>query len=353
MVKDPGGAEAAVPVFLALQKCYPDKEVCLVANGKAVELLQGGEIDFEVYQTAEDFIRGNPDPPKILLTSMCSQGGTGRDLVPILREKGTTTIAVQDFPGARLNTVWKDSQYRPDCICVNDTFAAEIVSRVWPDFSKEKIEITGSPAFDKYFKSDIESVSEKTKEKLGILEDWPVILFAGQAEVRDTSNILYEVISVLNDLSEDIYLIPRQHPRMSFASPEQIPIWERALKAFHGGTLIDSSGLDLLSVISVTSLVIAQFSTALIEGTLLRKDCMSIMYPSTVSEFHRITGNIFDEFFLISLGCVKEAKNQRELKTLVQKSFKTGLELREEQERHFKVDGKNALRVVQKVLECL
>lgn len=352
MVKDPGGTEAVVPVFLALQKYHPDK-VCLIANGKAVELLQGGEIDFEVYQTAEDFVRGNPDPPKILLTSMCSQGGTGRDLVPILREKGATTIAVQDFPGARMNIAWKNPQYRPDCICVNDTFAAEIVSRVWPDFSKEKIEITGSPAFDKYFKSDTESASKQTRERLGILEDWPVILFAGQAEVRDTSNILYEVVSALNDLSEDIYFIPRQHPRMSFASPEQVPIWDRALKAFHGGTLIDSSGLDFLSVISATSLLIAQFSTTLIAGTLLRKDCVSVMYPSTVSEFHRITGDIFDEFFLISLGCVKEAKNQRELKALVQKSLKTGLELREEQEKHFKVDGKNALRVVQKVLEYL
>lgn len=345
--KDPGGMAGVLPVVKKLREM--GQEVLFIANGKSAELLQG-KAEFVVYDKIESLLAENP-PPKVLITSMCSGGGVGRDLVPLLRGK-TKVIALQDFWGARLWTDWADPKFRPDYICVNDVVGKRIVPDAWPDFGDDQIIITGYPAQDVYAGFDLKAASAKARSLLD-LPDKPIILFGGQ--LKKSGEALAELVTVLNEIGKDVCLIPRGHPRMKDNAPEEMPKWEQALLSFRSGTLIaDSSACDPQSLIAASDIVVSMYSTMLVEAAVLRKQNISLLYPEVgMQDFLKETGGGMKEFPLIELGCSAKATNRQKLLQYVKQALDSDLGLKPAQEQSFKVDGRNAERVVQFVRDVM
>lgn len=73
--KDPGGTAGVIPVSRALRSL--GREVLIIANGKAIELLKKDGESFVYGESAEQMLR-EYGSPELLLTSMCSKGGVGR-----------------------------------------------------------------------------------------------------------------------------------------------------------------------------------------------------------------------------------------------------------------------------------
>ena len=91
VAKDPGGTNGILPVVRDLRS--RGRSVLLVANGKAIELLQSGEYaksDFVAAASTQQLL-DNYVPPRVLLSCMSSHGWVGRDLVPLIR--GTSITA--------------------------------------------------------------------------------------------------------------------------------------------------------------------------------------------------------------------------------------------------------------------
>ncbi len=335
--KDPGGTNGVLPVVKALRA--KDHNVLMIANGKAVELLKDKE-EHVVYDSAEKVLEENPIPD-VAITSMCSNGGVGRDLIPLLRGHAPT-VALQDFWGG---TLWDEfAKVRPDYITTNDQVGKKIIQTAWPDFNPDHIKITGFPALDKYKSVDVAAVTERVRAALGLDENKPIILVGGQADF--SGQMLKEVVACLNALGQDIYLIPRAHPRMKDNWPEEFGPWNEAVEQLRVGTVIrDSSACDTPSVIACSSLIISMFSTIQIEAAVLRKPNISVWYPEVERVWYRSTNERMGEFPLVRLGCAAKAENREALQALMARALNGGLGLRLNQEQNFQLDGKNAERV--------
>lgn len=349
VVKDPGGTNGVLPVVRELRQS--GFEVHLVGNGKAVEILSLANEPFTAAESAEEILN-RFGRPEALITSMCSQGGIGRDLVPLLRGQ-CPTFALQDFWGARLLTDWADLKYRPDYICVNDTVGVALAARAWPDFSPNRILTTGYPAIDRYANFSVPAVAEKARALLGIVSYRPVVLYAGI--VKRAGDILAEVVAAVNDLNVEVTFIPRMHPRMPDDAPEELPKWYKALADFKNGYICaDSSACNLQSLIACANVVLSAYSTTLVDAAALRIANISVLYPEVgMARFLEETGGLMKEFPLVELGCSAKAACRDELRALLSQAIRGELGLVAAQQKHFQLDGQNARRVAWHLKDCI
>ncbi len=348
--KDPGGINSIVPVIELIKKQRPEIETLLIANGRAISLLPGKIGPLFLAHSVSDL--NGLKRPDILLTSMCSFGGVGRDLVPIIRNGDITSVAVQDYWGSGLEASWADPIYRPSFICVGDAYAASLVQKAWSDVASERIKITGFPVMDQYALINTTELGRQVRNRFNIPETRKVVLFVGDC-LPKIGYLLSEVIKTLNNIGQQICLITRQHPRMVTEVPEEVPIWNETLKSFRNGQLIDNSYFFSISaIIAASDLVIGLFSTTLGEAAALRKNSIALLYPH-VMEKSKYYFKQLDMPPVVTLGCSIPVKNQSELEAMIRKALTSGLGLRENQERHFRPDGRNAQRVADVVIECL
>lgn len=350
--KDPGGTKGILSVVKEIRS--EGIGVLLITNGKATELLANQGIQFISYGSAEAVIAEN-QPPKVLITSMCSKGGVGRDLVPLLKSMCIKTFALQDFWGGTLWGEWADSKYRPDFVCVNDRVGQEIVCKAWPEFPITRVEITGYPALDSYANYDCEAAKREICEILGLSEDKPIILFGGQGEY--TGHALGEIVEVLNYLHGDVYFLPRPHPRTKDDFKSEMKLWQEALSKLRGGTLVVDffNQVNPQSLVGAATAVISMYSTILVEAAVLRKQNISVLYPHEgMAQFLSAVRGL-REFPLVELGCSVKVENRHELTKAMYKAMIVSLTqgLKNNQEKHFKLDGKNAHRVMELVSRFL
>lgn len=338
--KDPGGTAGLLPVVERLRKQY---RVLLIASGKAVELLREADQDFVAYESVEQVLVDNP-LPEALLTSMCSKGNMGRNLVSLLRGH-CPTVVLQDHWVGSLWTSWAGSKYQPDFICVNDEIGAKMVLNAWPWFDRRWIIVIGYPALDKYSNYDVETAAATVRAKLNIAEQTPLVFYAGQ--VKRAGQVLLELVEALNTIGQDVYLIARPHPRMKDEVPEELPLWQKALNNFRAGEVIlDSSSCDISSLVAASTVTTSMYSTVLVEAAALRKQNISMLYPEVgMAEFWRGSGSEIGEFPLVELGCSAKATNRQTLCNLLEKSLAGKLNLEVNQRKHFRLDGMNAERV--------
>lgn len=345
--KDPGGTANLLPVVKFLRQ--KGVEVLYFATGKAIEILTRAKQDFFPCHSPTEIL-GKYLLPRVLVTGMCSHGTLGRDIALSMRLNKVPTVALQDFWGARLWTDWAESCYWPDFICVNDEVGAKIVQQAWPQYPVESIKVFGYPALDRYAGYNVQADSAWARLVLGLVEPKPIVFYAGQ--VKKSGEILGEVVEVLNELKEDVYFIPRAHPRMKDDAPEEVEKWNQALANFRGGTLVaDSSVCDTQSLIAASTVVLSVFVTALVEAAVFRKKNISILYPEVgMKRFYEESGGGMKEFPLVELGCSAKVENREEFKILLYTALHGDLGLQEFQEQHFQVDGRNAERVADFIL---
>ena len=349
VAKDPGGTNGVLPVVRDLRS--RGIKVLLIANGKAIELLGGSEdakIDF-VAATSTKQLLDNHVPPRVLLACMSSNGGVGRDLVPLLRRGNCITVALQDFWGADLWHHWADPTFRPDYIIVNDEpVGAKLVLKAWPEYRPEQVVVTGYPANDKYASINVPSVAARVRAALGLAEDLPIILFGGQS--WPTGQVIGEVVDVLNVIGGDAYFVPRPHPRTKDDFAKEMAPWQEALARFRGRLILDWFGqVDTPSLIAAAAdhgVVVSIYSTILVEAACLRGNAISVLYPDYGMKklLDELQG--CDDFPLVELGCARKAVDRDALHRALTAMVFWGKDklLVAAQEKHFPLDGKNAER---------
>lgn len=346
--KDVGGTMGVLPVVRELKKL--GHAVTYIAEEKAIDTLTKENQPYCTFGSVEEVLEKLP-LPAALVTSMCSKGGLGRDLVPLLKERGVSTIALQDFWGARLQTDWADPKFHPNNIVVNDEIGARIVRHAWgSDYSG--VMVNGYPALDRFAGYDVGGNRNRIRQELNLADEVPVVLF--QAQVRGTSKPLLEVVEALRYLASrgwEFYFIPRLHPRLGKDAPEEVPLCEAALKLLEG---TDVTVLrDVMNrytteeVLSVSDVVTSAFSTALVEAATLRRPSVAVLMPDTgMKQFLASTGGVMSEFPLVSLSCTKKVTTPHDLREVISYILTEGhARQREMQEKHFQVDGKNAERL--------
>lgn len=340
--KDPGGTNGVLPVYDTW--VHGNKRAVLIANGKAVELLQLQQRAFRWYPSPEAVVADTREPA-VLVTSMCSQGGIGRDLVPILRGK-CPMVALQDFWGAALRASWEDAAFRPDYLVVNDKVGLDIARRAWPDVPSNRIAVLRYPALDRFAGVDADAVGARVRGELGITADESVVLFAGQ--LAHSGDVLAMVVDALNAFGQSVCLIPRAHPRLTNDAPEEVPRWKGAIARFRRGRcLVDTARWTTQEIIAAATVVVSMYSTVLVEAAAIRRPGIAVFTPPVMERFRESSSGIMPEFPLVELGCCVKVVNQETLEAALRAALVGSLaqQLRPVQERAFVLDGKNAERI--------
>lgn len=351
--RNPGGTLNLLPVIRCLRQS--NHKFFVFAEGTAQAILQKeGEYFFDLdIKQLETFVRDTQ--LDLLLTTMCGKANHSRYLTATLRTRGVPIIALQDTHiGDRL---WKERltpEERPDYICVNDQVGANIIRLAWPDFPPKNIFQTGFPALDKY--ACLPMYREEADD-LGVTESWQTVFYGGQ--LRNSATILAEIVTALNQLSRPVYFIPRAHARMAIEAPEEVAPWQQALQAFSNGQLIQEIPNDISETVllAISSLVLAKTSAVLNIAAAMHKPSIAVLYPDVgMKDFYGDCDNHLAEHPLVSLGCVAKAVSQEKLQELINAALFLPLEklgLYQNQEQHFRLDGRNAQRTAQAISRLL
>jgi len=354
-MKDPGGTNNVLPVARLMRNLSTQFKVKIIAdaNGKAPEILRASGEKFEVFSSAED-VRKKYSDPHLMVTSMCSGDSIGRDLVPLL---GTTlTVTMPDSPWGRYEKEWCHSNYWPHWLIVNDRVGARIAKELW-NFPSEKIKILGWPFLDKYCGFDIEKARRETRIELLNLGAQmslmhSIVLFTGQ--LKGTSSVLRELVAVLNEIGEEIILIPRLHPRSTNTEKEAC---EKALGELKVGAVARMDQNDIDTLIAAADVTVSMYSLTLVTAAALRRQNISVLTYAGLNVFYNDIGVMHGlmtsdhPFKLYSCIIYKTEKLQRAL----EKAFCDDLyaELAPCQKEELVVDGMNAWRVMQFLKEIL
>lgn len=326
--KDPGGTNGILPVIRLLRK--KGLRVLFLVNGWA-KTKSLDEDDPKACDTLQDFLvmMGN-EKPMMVITSMCSGGGLGRELAEYYRNKDTPVIALQDFPGARLKTDWKVT--RPTKICVNDQEGKDLVKKAWPDFSEANILITGFPAMDKYAagrRASLLAQGLKLRRQLGVPDDGKLILVTGQ--LISVDGLFGAVVGSLNRenvLTPDrIYLLASVHPKMDSKTATKC---KKVLTNLKRGKLVDLSKWEKAHnrkapfelFMSAADIVVAMYSSTLMEAVYLGKVAISVLYPETGQKLmEEETNHLLTEFPMVNSGLCQKVTTQEELDDLIHQAL--------------------------------
>ena len=340
--KDPGGTAGILPVARCLRAM--GVSVLVVATGKAKDLVTDEDGPLVRCDSLVDGLLSQVDRlPDVIVTSMCSQGGLGRDLT--LQYKGQIPIvALQDFWGARLLTDWLVA--RPDIICVNDQVGVGLVRKAWPDFPSNGIRVTGFPALDKYsspaLRNGLSDQAQQLREQVGVLDDQPLVLVTGQ--LQSVGELFEAVVDSLNATSVPTSLMASTHPRMV---EEEAKRCRQALEGFRGQQVSLPPGTPFEVAIAAADLVVAMYSTTLVEAVCLGVPAISVLFPASGQRhLEDDTGGLLTEFPLTPLGLCPRATSRLELNALIH-SVVTGQHHPPAVWAPSWLDGQNVKRVAQ------
>ncbi|MEK9186556.1 MAG: CDP-glycerol glycerophosphotransferase family protein [Patescibacteria group bacterium] len=194
-----------------------------------------------------------------------------------LANKGKkTVIGFQDF--------WANHRWPTNrkilsvskAILVPDDLAENLILQ---DGYKGKVLITGSPAFDKFREIYVPKERKRLRKKLGIPEDFFVILHAGTGtpqswkEDETTFKFIANTIKELQKEAHRIAFISRPHPRDE--NPERYKKLAPDLK------MIETKSIPITEeLVPVSDVVIGMYSTNLVHAAYLRIPAISILLPN-------------------------------------------------------------------------
>lgn len=356
VVKDPGGTNATVRVVNELRAL--GKEVKLFSNGKAAEILTERGMEHTANPSAVSILEAvfsEGKRPELILTSMCSQGGLGKYLVPLAWHHDIATVAVQDFWGARLKTDYCDSQFWPDRIIVPDEVGRRLVLESWDDYGEENVCVSGWVAFDSLATFDCAAAGEKVRKRFGLVKPWPIVGFFGHPD--GNAETAHEVVRALNENADPVYFFPRWHPRASTDDAADHERTKTEVLAFSSGERIETNSISSKElttddIVGASKVVVSIFSTTLVQAAHLGKEVVSVLYPQYgMRRWHEITK--LEGFPLTDLGCSALVGEYDGLRRTLRGAITDTLGLGDAQRRLLPTDGRSARRAAAYVLDML
>ncbi len=283
--------------------------------------------------------------PRAVLMSWCTE--VGRAALPFLSKQGVPTVLVEDtwWHGGVLDALPDDG--RPGLVCVGTEHDRARVLEAWPGYSPEQIEVTGWPGFDEYASYNVAQTTEDVRAALGLESDWPLVLLSIDNE-PGVAEMVAVFIEALNTLGRPVYLVPSWHPAFDKDVPEEGFGVKAALERFEAGRIVAQGKIPTAKIVVAADVFVATFSSLLTVKAALRGSAVAFLDPYTGQQQMEAEMGT-KEFPPVALGCVAKAATPQELFELLRRALGPGLGLEKAQERHFRLDGRNARRVAESV----
>lgn len=346
VAKDTGGLGAVLPVHDALLRRGVESR--LVASGVSRDVLTARGISFEEAENAEDVLTrfGVPD---VLITSMCTSGGPGRDLIPLLAGRAPTVV-LQDQWGVL--TSWARTEYCPDYVVVNDHIGKAHIHEVWPRLPEEHIVALGFASLDVLNGFDGAQARSRFRARHAIAPDTPVVSFFGQ--LTHTGLAAREVVRALRAVStRPPVVLVGMHPRLALEMPDEAMAIRTAFAAYTGSIIylptLATQRIPTEEVIAASDVVLAMSSTALTYAAAMRIPGIAVLYANSPIRdlLQRERAGTFTTLPLDTLGCIAVAESYHELTLYLQDALSGALApcLRRAQETYLRTDGATSERI--------
>lgn len=177
------------------------------------------------------------------------------------KDYGIPTLFIEDLLG--INGDVPENDY----VAVMNEFAKEIL--IQRGVNREKIHITGQPAFESLFNITKEKQIE-FKQLLGIEDDKPIVTFASQ-RIPETREVLVEILETFKEL-KDYQIFLKLHPS------EDGILHNEYCNKYNLPNVKIVKFVDTQLLLSISDLVITQFSTCGLEAIFLDKPLITINF---------------------------------------------------------------------------
>lgn len=275
VVDAPGPAEFVAPVIPEL-KAYNLK---LVTVGKSPTkiLSKYKPIRIDKESEAESvYERINPDVLLVAMSSLVTGPYVNPKFTELAYRDGKKIICFQDLWGNhRWPVNFKVMKYW-DAILTLDELGKKLILE---NGYRGKVYATGSPAFDRFRKVDVDRERRRLRRKFRIPEDAFVIFYAGAGtpagwrEDEITFKFLTKAVGAIQKKNKNIIFIAHQHPRDE--KPGRYQKLVPNLKYFDASKIMLSE--DILPMADV---VVGMYATNLIHACYLRIPGISILLPN-------------------------------------------------------------------------
>ncbi len=334
--RDPGSCNALLPV---LRELHNDSglQINLITDGRAQEIIQKNFIIEDV--TPENSVLEADKivgPPNAILIDRSSE--TGIDSYVIATYKEVPIILVEDYYSNTLGFLKKIFERGlpwPEKICVMDQGAKEIIVEKFPEL-EDIIEITGQPAFDRFNKEDTKQITAEVKEKLGLSTNDKLVSYMSTIDELEKVRLIAEE---LKRVGGNFYFAFRRHPR------DNVPYEEfRKILIDAGIRVVDTDEFSTDQIGAASDVILTNWSTEGLNGIYRRKPTVHI-----TDQNFRIPENLLLPLVPIKLGASIGINDVNELSgvldDLLDSKSEINKKLKENMEKYYPADGKNAQRV--------
>jgi hypothetical protein len=335
--RDPGSANALIPVVRKLGE--DQMKIDIITDGRALDIFKSN------FQTKDltpkdsvleaDKVIGTPD---VILTDTSANKGIEGYATSTFKE--VPLVLLEDYYGSSVEYLQASKERYgrlPNKICVMDEEAAKVVIKSFPELV-DRIEITGQPAFDSLATEETEVIQKQVKEKLNLKQEDKLVVLMSTNDV--TVDQIEKTLSHYESV-HGIFLAFRKHPRDNTSYEEYYSLFSRI-----GINYVDVEDFSSDEIGAAADLVITTWSTEGLKGIYRRKPTIHLCDASILD----VPPGLEVPFPLVKLGASEGVSDMNDLtqtiSLLLDKNSEASQKLRQNMERYYPADGKNAERVV-------
>ena len=286
--------------------------------------------------------------PKVVITGMGS--AVGREFTHF--KDDVTTIAIQDQWGARFDE-WA-GKYTPTYFVTNDSYGVDITQRAWRDMEPSHILPLGFPTLDRLARINPAKEEVEVRQRLSIGEKIPIIYYS--AQFAQSGRIMHAIVEGLNRFKREVVVVAGKHPRFPVEQfPEEAALWDSVPPLTRGKLFVGSQGIEAISLVAASRVVISGYSDAVTEACVLRKPAVSVMWPEVEQFYKQETKEYVPVYPLLVLNAVFANHIPDLLGDVLELALeenKSGIQriVKANQEKAFTADGNSADRIADLVM---
>lgn len=335
--RDPGSGNALLPVIKELAGDAGVK-INILTDGRAQEIIQKNlkleDITPEKMILEADKVIGQPQA--ILMDRSTSEMGVDTYVDATFPE--VPKILVEDYYTNSINFLGELMERNlplPEKICVMDQGAKEIIVKKFPQL-KNRIEVTGQPAFDRFVGENTRELAKEVKQKLGLQETDKLVAYMS---TLDEPEKIRQMAAALKDEVGDFYFVFRRHPRdnVDYDTYKKI-LTEQGIR------VVDTDAFSTDEIGAAADVIITTWSTEGLHGIYRRKPTVHVIDPD-----FRIPKNLDLPLVPVKLGASvgleKMGQLSRVLPQLLDTDSSLNVSMKTNMEKYYPADGQNARRV--------